>query len=132
MADVANFSLAPPLRCGELLGNSPRTWCGAPASHFRPRVSEFPDGYFCASHARPGDQPIADSFLFRRVSVQLEVLLAGVTWQPGDADHEAVELLNRVIERAGGLVNLRTVTSAVGRYSPPAPQTRGPKPRGVR
>jgi len=130
VADVANFRVAPPPRCGQLERNSLSRFCGRRATHIRLGVGEFPVGYFCPQHSSPGDKIIPASFLFRRVSVQLEVTLAGVSLQPGEAEGDAVGALVRAIERAGGLVNLHTVHSALGRYTPPAQATRGPKPVG--
>ena len=62
--------------------------------------------------------------MFRRVSLTLEVLFAGVSHIPAMAQIEAVARLERAVEAAGGIVSLNAASSTVGRYEPPPPPTR--------
>src|ERR671918_350946 len=129
MPDVATFVAVPTLRCHELVDHSPRAVCGVKAEWMRPGSHELPVGYFCSQHRASTDVRIPESFLFRRVSVTLDVLFAGASMAQALSQAEVVDRLERVIESAGGLINLHTVTSAVGRYSPPAPSGRRKRTR---
>lgn len=133
MGDVPRFVVAPTLRCQEPL--EPGGWkvCGAPAVALRRGVGEMPAGYFCGEHARLGDQEIPPAYLFRRVSVTIDVLFAGASMLPGQAEHEAVERLRELVASAGGVINLHAASSAVGRYEAPAPppRTKGGRGRAV-
>lgn len=82
--------------------------------------------FFCDECRRDGDEPIADSAVFRRVSVNLVVYLSATSLVPRLAQTEAVARLERAIEAAGGVVNLLQVSSAAGSLAPHA------EPAGVR
>ena len=125
MADVAKFEIFQPPRCHELVGQHCSIPCGSLASWVRPGVGELPSGYFCDSHRQIDDRPIPAEFLLRRVSVVVEVSIAAASMLPGLAQHEAVERVRQAVEGAGGLFNLHTVTSTVGRYRPPADAGKG-------
>jgi hypothetical protein len=121
VGSVPRFTVMPMPRCWERLGNSPVDICGAPAGWARPARGALTRGFFCDRHKRDGDVPIAEGFIARRVTLRVEVLLAGTALGPAEAHVEAVERLMRVVEAAGGLLNLHDVSSTLGRYDPPAP-----------
>ena len=120
MPDVAEFAVVPPLRCHELLHHSPGAVCGAKAEWMRPGQHELPVGYFCSQHREPTDVRIPETFVLRRVSITADVLFAGASMAQALSQAEAVDRLERAIRSVGGVINLHTVTSAVGRCSPPA------------
>lgn len=128
MSDIAEFSVLPPLRCSMPLGPSDRGWCGAAAVSMTVAESPWRVQYFCASHAHLADQPLVGPFVFRRVSLVCEVQFAGVTLVWGPAQAEALARLEAVVSQAGGLLNLTSVTSVLGRWTPPT--ERGVHKRG--
>jgi hypothetical protein len=132
VADVARFLARPPLRCCSAEPTSESLVCGAPAAWRRPTCNGSPAAYFCDAHQEPGDVPIAGDTLFRRVSVTCEISFAGVSANPGIARAEALARLELAVERAGGMLNLHTMTDALGRHEPPAPppRSRAGRPRG--
>ena len=119
MADLADFLAMPPLRCGALLGDSAAAWCGAPASFLRPGANALDVSYRCDRHRRRGDQPLPAALLLRRVSVRLDVLVAGVTMQQQLAEAEALQRVELALQLAGAVVNLHAVSSAVGQGKRP-------------
>jgi hypothetical protein len=74
-------------------------------------------GYFCGWHRASTDEPIAANGQFRRVSVTVQVLLAGASWMPREAENEAVERLRAAVERVGGVSSLVSATSHVVRWA---------------
>jgi hypothetical protein len=127
---VPEFLIMPTPRCCLRLGNSAVDVCGAVAAWARPARGALPAEFFCDRHRGPTDQPITQGFLARRVTLRVEVLIAGTSLRPAEAHLEAVERLMRVVEAAGGLMNLHDVSSVVGRYTPPAPPRAKTPPRG--
>lgn len=125
MGDVAQFQVRPPLRCYQQLPDSAIATCGDLAEYQRIGAGGLQVGYFCAAHRQATDVPIAGATTFRRVSVQIELLLAGTSPIPAMAQAEAVARLEAALERIHGLVNLSAVTSAIGRYEPPPPPLKG-------
>lgn len=124
MPDVALFTVRPPLRCFGRSGILAETLCGKPASWMIPTGNGLDPRFFCDDCRPPNAQPVHDAAPFRRVTVQLEIFLAGATYPPSSAHWEAVELVMRAIEAVGGVGNLRDVTSAIGRCEPPRPTGR--------
>lgn len=120
MAELATFTVAPPMRCSERLGHLLGFYCGQGAAVMRPVQAWTQPEYFCPQHAKPGDVPIAGPLIFRRVTVSLDVLFAAVTFTPVTAQAEALAALEVAVEQAGGLINLHGVTSAIGCWKPPA------------
>jgi hypothetical protein len=87
-------------------------------------------GFFCELHRQPGDVPIAPPFIFRRVAVTLEVLFAGTSSNATLAQIEAVSRLEQAVQAAGGVINLHSARSTVGRYVAPASPPRKPAGKG--
>jgi hypothetical protein len=121
VADVAEFTYRPPIRCYEVIEEPRSMICGQLAYWLRPSHNFNQTGFFCFSHHRPTDLKIPDDVVFRRVHITAEIIFAGVSWMPPAAQREAFERLTDAVERVGGLVNLHAVTSQVGRRTPPAP-----------
>lgn len=121
MSDAPEFHVKPTIRCFHRDPDRSPAACARQARWMRPGASSVPSGYFCDEHVSPGDVPIPATVIFRRVSVQLEVLFSATDFSPGMAQAEAVAALERAVERVGGVINLHTVTSVVGRYASPAP-----------
>lgn len=120
MDDVAHFTIRPPLRCFGPDPSSASSICGEFAQWFRSGPTFDRTGFFCRFHRLSIDIKIPDEALFRRVHINAELLFAAVSWMPSIAHAEAVRLLNQGVGQVGGLVNLHTVSSAVGRWTPPA------------
>lgn len=116
MSNEPHFKAVPPMRCQEPIGGRPRLLCGELAQVMRAGTDVFHPGYFCADHAQHGDLPIPDAGIFRRVSVQVEVLFAAASWFDKEAKVEAVARLEDAVTRAGGLLSLSAVQTAIGRF----------------
>lgn len=131
MSDIAVFTVRPPLRCFAPLERNPELLCGELAWWKRRGASGDRCEFFCDAHRDSSDLPITGEVIFRRVSLSVDVLFAGASWYPTVAQIEALSRLEHAVVRAGGVLNLVTVTSAVGRSSPPAlpPGGRGGRPR---
>src|SRR4051812_38085418 len=114
MSDVPEFRVRPALRCFYRDQDRPAAVCAKHARWMRANGSSLPSGYFCDEHMSIGDVPIPPAVIFRRVSVQLEVVMSATDFAPPSAQAEAVATLEAAVERAGGVVNLHTVTSVVG------------------
>lgn len=80
----------------------------------------FVAAYFCDAHRSSGDVAIPADVVFRRVRVQVEVLMAGASILAGEAQAEAVARLKTAVNQAGGVFSLTAVQSSVGRYVTPA------------
>lgn len=119
MADAPRFTVPVRLRCCQREGFGFPSACGAPAYYARPGGNGFPEGYYCPEHKRKGDLPIPANHLVNRVSIQAEIVFSGTSWGSAPAQTEAIERLQAVLERAGGVLNLVTVQSAIGRYEAP-------------
>lgn len=125
MAKVPQFVVVPPMRCADRSPDPLSPPCARRATWERSSKSGGMSEFRCELHRRPGDVPIAPGLLFRRVSVQLEVLLAATSESPNVAHTEAVELLRGEIERIGGVVSLVSVTSLVGQGASSTPSRGG-------
>lgn len=77
----------------------------------------FMPAYFCDAHRSASDVPLPSSGVIRRVSVQVQVLFAGASWVPTEAEREAVARLEQAVDRAGGLLSLSSVSSSVGQFA---------------
>lgn len=129
MPDAPKFLVVPPLRCGAPREDSPRSFCGERAVYERPDPDFTPVRFYCGKHHQDGDTPIAADVLFRRLTLTLDVLFAGVTLTDELARAEAYDRLAHAVEDLGGVISLHRITSEVGRYSPPVGEGRG---RGIR
>lgn len=118
MTDVAVFASRPPLRCFEIIDLRTGARCGGDAAVARRRGATQPVGYFCGAHAMAGDDPIRDDDVFRRVSVTLDILFAGVSWDRTIAQAEALAGLEALVDAAGGVINLSACRSQLGRVGP--------------
>ena len=79
-----------------------------------------PPALICDGHRETGDTPIAGPLVVRRVSLVAEVLFCAVTPFQNLSQREAVTRLEQAVGMAGGVVNLVSVTSTIGRWTPPA------------
>lgn len=116
--ELAAFAVRPPLRCFEIVDLRTGARCGELAVWSRPTNGARPLGYFCSAHSFPTDEPIQDDAPFRRVGITLDVLFAGVSWDRSKAHAEAVERLEAAVQALGGVINLQTCRSQVGRIGP--------------
>src|SRR4051812_49050114 len=114
MNDGPLFVAAPPLRCQRPRKASSPQLCGEIASWMQPGNDVFMPTYVCDLHRDPSCVSIPSAGVFRRVSVQVEVLFSAASWSKNEAQAEAVARLERIVQAAGGLLSLTTVTSAVG------------------
>lgn len=118
------FTVRPRLRCFGRSASSTGLRCGKPAAW----MSALPvDGeylYRCQDCRENGDTPIPVDPVFRRVQVELEVLISAAALKHGPAVREALDALEAAITQAGGVLNLHEARSVIGRYSPPAPLRR--------
>lgn len=108
------------MRCHFQTQGSPRFFCGELASWMRAGSLSFSPGYFCNAHHSIDDVAIPAEKMFRRVSMTVEILFASVSLVPAEAHAEVLARLELAVEQAGGVLNLHTVTSAIGRSSQPA------------
>lgn len=129
MTDVARFTVAPPMRCCHFDQKSVSHICGRIATHRSSQPTPQTTGFFCEHHKRDTDVPITGPRLFRRVSFQLEVQLAGVSPIPAMAQAEALGRLEAAIEQLGGVLGVKAASSVVGLYEPPAPVVNNPHGR---
>jgi hypothetical protein len=97
----------------------------------RPPVHELAPMFFCDDCHRFGDVPIPDDPILRRVTVTLEAYVAATSLVPREAHRRAVDELLRMINGAGGVMNLVNVTSTIGQFRP-EPPTRANGRAGVR
>jgi hypothetical protein len=121
MNDVARFTVAPKIRCCHFAKHRESSICGEIASWKAPSQYASTGAYFCEEHRRPEHVPIAGTVLFRRVSLQIEVLFAGVSPIPAMAQAEALARLERAVESAGGMLSIKAASSVVGYCELPGP-----------
>jgi len=119
MSDEPEFRVAVPIRCfhRSKISTSMEV-CGAEARWSRPGATGRAE-YFCDAHQRSGDEPIAFAAHVPRLSVVVELVVAGTSWHPAHARAEAVERLVQAVEAVGGCVNLHAVLFQTGRYLRP-------------
>lgn len=118
MADVPMFAVCPPLRCGFPVDPLNFAFCGELAYWQRPGGEFDPVRFFCQKHRLAGDEPIPEYTMFRRITLTIDVVFAGVTLRQREAELEAFGRLQALLEAHGGLVNLHQVRSDVGRRRP--------------
>ena len=88
--------------------------------------------FFCRQHAQPGDRPIAGELAIRVVTLQLDIVIAGVVLSPLNAHAEADRRLRTAVEGIGGLVNLHAVRSELVHWTVQAPSGKAKGPEGGR
>jgi hypothetical protein len=115
MDDVPTCAVVPPLRCCHRETGSSDIPCGQAAAWSRAEPGTATTRFYCDQHRAATDSPIPAAFTFARVRVHLEVLLSGVGGTPAADKHEAVALVRRAVEAAGGLVNLVAVFADTAR-----------------
>jgi hypothetical protein len=132
VADVPRVKVRPPIRCCQRRPGTSVVYCGQDARFLRFTSGAPLPTFFCGHHSRPTDEPIPDDAIFRLVSVTLEIHLCAVSQAPGMAHAEALNTLERVIESAGGVINLHACRSllARGELQPPIGAQRPGRPRG--
>ena len=116
MPDLPEFLIRPPFRCHELGENGSKRACGKPAQWAPSADDSERRGFYCQDHKRESDQRILDTAEFRRVSVTLEVVFNATSFDEAAAIAEVVRTAEVALERAGGLVNLHTTHSQIGRW----------------
>lgn len=122
MADDQVFRVRVPVRCfARAQKPSGLLICGAEAHWQRAGVNGR-GSFVCDEHRQPGDQPIAFPAHIPRLSVVVELVVAGASWNPGHAKAEAVERLIAAAGSVGAVLNLHSVLFTAGRYEPPAPE----------
>jgi hypothetical protein len=120
--DAPEFRVGVPIRCfhrDKIFGRM--EVCGSVARWQRPGATSRHE-FFCDAHRRPGDEPIAFAAHVPRLSVVIELVVAGTSWHAGHARQEAVERLVQAVEAVGGCVNLHSVLFQTGRYLRPVPE----------
>jgi hypothetical protein len=130
--DIRLFTVLPPLRCCFYLNLPGRSFCGERAVLFRPTDAFGRGAFFCRAHADATDQAIVADVLVRRVRVLADAVFAGVSMVRQDAHSEAIDQLEAAIKARGGLLNLHSVTSEVGRLQAPGSCERPKHERGGR
>lgn len=115
------FTIMPPLRCAHVVENPDRNFCGAPAVYMRAASADEGFRFWCADHRETTDVPIAGELAIRVVTLNVEILFAGVVPFPRIAQLEALTRLTQAVEAVGGLVNLHGASSQLGRWTPPRP-----------
>jgi len=118
-------SVKPPHRCGRIVSNRPKSFCGALAAWLRAGNALFDDAYFCDAHRSVSDVPIPDTTVVNRVRLSVRVLFAGVSPLLTEARAEAVERLQRAVAAAGGVLQVEDVGSSLVRYGPLPPVGQG-------
>lgn len=88
--------------------------------------------FFCRDHARPGDRPITGELAIRVVTLQVDIVIAGVVPHQNIAHTEADRRLRAAVEGIGGLVNLHAVRSELVRWTVQAPSGEPNRPEGGR
>src|SRR6185436_6633512 len=96
----------PTLRCFGQVVNRNGLPCGRRAYFMRD--SKFPEdvSYFCDECRQPGDTPIAADAPFRRVTLNVEIHIAGASRIHGAAHAEAVARIEQILEGLGGMVTI--------------------------
>jgi len=130
MSDCPAFLVNPLRRCFGQGENRFENICTKPAAWMRQNVHGELPAFFCDDCHRPGDEPLAPDALYRRVSVKIEVLVAGVGYTPGLAHAEAVALVERALAGTGGMLNLVAVASTIGRQAPQGATQEKPSTKG--
>jgi hypothetical protein len=115
-ARVPAFGITPSPRCFTIVEGPPRRKCGEHATRRRAGNQWFADTFHCTQHAEPTDLELAGECIVRRVRVTCDVLLAGVDERQGIAQTEAVARVEAAIAAAGGVLDVKMVTSQIGRY----------------
>lgn len=125
MPEAPVFTVNTPKRCYGQRKDRRGAVCGELATW----MLESPHGlervFLCDACRRPGVVPIAPHAPFRRVTAMIEVLLSATSLVPGAAHREAVDRIAEAVQQAGGVFNLVTVTSTVGRFTPSPPSGYG-------
>lgn len=119
--DWPELVVRPPARCFGRRRELPGRPCGRRAIWMRPSKHGVEPQYFCDECKRSGDEPIAADALFRRVTVSLDIELAAADVTMSAAHAEALAVVEELVHRARGLLNLHRITSVVGRPARQAP-----------
>jgi hypothetical protein len=117
ISHVPAVSIVPPLRCyfrPELLG---APICGHFAHWMRPGNHWFDPEYFCDEHRGPIDVLAPAEHVFRRVRLELHVLLSAAALNVTPAHTEALARLEAAVRAAGGVLDVQGVRSMVVRSS---------------
>jgi hypothetical protein len=123
--ELPSFPSSPPIRCQQILGNSPSTFCGKLARWEWLVAAGDCKYYFCDQHKHATDVPIATPAILRRIVIECRVAVLGVSVVPALAHAEALARLEAAVAALGGGLDVDRVTSALGRCAPsPAPGER--------
>lgn len=130
MLNGATFVYRPKLRCYSMQGGSKRLPCGRLAYWMRSSALPHDVMFLCDACREAGDVPVAEDAPFRRVTLMLEIHLAGASRSVGAAHTEAVTRAEEALQSLGGMVTVASVTSQVGRLAgrdvrPGAPRKKG-------
>jgi hypothetical protein len=117
--DVAPSYVNPPLRCCQPTGDLPIVACGQVATWLRPARDAYPNRFYCDEHRAADDLPIPPDVVFRRVRVQLEVIVAATSQHATTAEREACATVERALATIPGIVSLWSTSSQMARAAAP-------------
>lgn len=72
--------------------------------------------FHCDEHRQPGDTPLEPPVVFQSVTLHGTIQLASGPWPAPFAQADAMTVIEAAIRQAGGLLNVRDVTSEWVRY----------------
>lgn len=104
-----------PPRCFHRSNPSDLAGCGELAAWLRPSNSGFPAGYYCDQHRSPSDEPIGEAYLFSRVDVIAEIVIAGVDFAARPAMSEALDRIGAAVASIGGVFSLVDISANITR-----------------
>ena len=113
MAYTNGVHVVPAIRCQHRDEGERSIFCGNFASWYRRAAAPFAPRYFCHKHKRPADVEIPNDGELPRVRLMLDVFVGGVSWNAGEAEREAAEVIRLAIATVGGVSSPISVTSAI-------------------
>ena len=115
MPNLTPTVIAVPPRCFHRQNPADLAACGRLAGWMRPSNCGFPAGYFCDLHCSAGDEPIGEAYLYSRVTLIGEIMIAGCDFAATPARAEAIDRIGCAVESAGGLFSLVDASVALTR-----------------
>lgn len=118
MPEVPTFIVNPDPRCSHADPMRPFVYCGRRASWCELASSGLVIGFQCSEHRSVLSVEIPSAFLYRRVAVTAQILLAGVDPSAGVSHVEAGTRVAAAAAAIGGTVALQATSSAIGLAEP--------------